>query len=105
MTWIHLRLRPASLGKRKNEIAVFSAITGFSFDLEPPEHSVVAAEEVARFVVVLVPVAANALAAALMAPEATLLGAVVAELALALAALTDAAEVLPAPELLAPMAA
>ena len=99
MAWIHLRLRPPSLGKRKNEIIGFSSLAGFSFGREPPEHSVVAAEEVAE----LKPVDADAEAAALIAVEAALLGAVEAELAVA--ALTDAAKLLPAPELLAPMAA
>ena len=88
MAWIHLRLRPPSLGKRKNEIIGFSSLAGLSFGREPSEHSAVAVEEMAG----LVP----------LTPEAALLGAVEAELVLG--ALTDATELLLASVLLAPMA-
>ena len=61
MAWIHLRHRPASLGKRKKEIA------GDSVGREPPEDSYVAGHLL---------VASDAQGAELMAAEAALLEAV-----------------------------
>ena len=86
MAWIHLRLRPASLGKKKKEITGLSSIAGFSFGREPPEHSVVTSE-----VVGLVLVAVDAQAAELMAVEAPLLGDIEAALGAVRAVLALAA--------------